>query len=84
MHGYPYFDPNLHQMVLNNTGGTFNTGDLVKFTNDETEIVAGTSGDYDAVVCYPIADGEFGVVQSGGDKEAFLAYINSHSYETGE
>ena len=74
---YMFYESTLHRYVLNNTNTILNRGDKVVFTNEWRTVQKASGNEYDAVVCYPIAIGDFGVVQYGGDKEAFYNYLHS-------
>lgn len=76
---FPCTDPNLHKIIQNTTGGDIPLGSKVKFTDYTHRYVTITDDiDYDAIACETIKNNWFGVVQDGGNKEAYLKYLSTH------
>ena len=76
----PFADSNIHRYVKNASGSAIAFKQKVKFT-DATKryiIPATNADDYDAIATQDIGNGYTGVVQDGGNKEAYLAYLANH------
>ena len=76
---FPCVDINLHKVIQNTTGADIPFGSKVKFTDYTRRYVTVTDDvDYDAIACETIKNNWFGVVQDGGNKEAYLNYLSTH------
>lgn len=77
-----FADSNLHRMVKNSTGAVIGRGTKVVFTDaTQHEITIATGDTYDAITCQTINNGDYGIVQNGGDLAYYWGYIQTHPFE---
>ena len=76
----PFADSNIHRYVKNESGTNIGFKQKVKFTDATKRYIqlATNANDYDAIATQDIGNGYTGVVQDGGNKEAYLAYLANH------
>lgn len=75
----PFYDTNLHNVIQNKTGETITRNTKVNYTDNTKRYIAPANGNtYDAILMVDVDNGEFGVVQDGGDLDTYYDYLQNH------